>query len=758
MDEKTKNVRSIEEKKNKKQAAGNNYLFVIGIDEYENFDKLNNAVKDAKDFVKVLCDKYGYTTDPAYFYSLYNKQATKEKIEKTFFKLKKKIKKNDNLTIYFSGHGTLDELEQAFWIPVAAEKEEEFTYYDTRSVKNAIADIQSHHTLMIADACFSGNLFVGRYKGVLEEKLKTKISRWGLTSGRAELVSDGRKGENSPFAEALLKVLGENTEEAFAISDLGQAVKHIVGNNQKQTPRCDRLFGVGDEGGEMIFYQQKTEDAKELEALEAAKLSKQACLAYLETPTYSTYRSEVQRLFEAFEEEEFWNKSQHLFSYSDYLNIYPKGKYATEAKKQLAGKGGSEKPAEPEIPEPKDGKRAQVTEKVIAFVRKHKGKWKNYDWMLFTDEMHEQFGASDAYVKSVLDTEIEKKKIELDKKAEQKQIAKRKKEERERKYFVAAKADWENSQDTTGLKKFIASFPKSNFIAEVKKILYPNFTETAAGLSLEMIAIQGGSFMMGSEDGGSDEKPVHEVTVSDFYMGKYELTIAEYLVFCKETDSNYPEWLEKGNEYNIHENGKKKDYYKKRGMQESNENHPITGVSWDNVVAYCEWLSKKTGKTYRLPTEAEWEYAAGGGVETHGRASLKYASNNDRLSSVNLHGDRASLKYAGSNNIDEVAWYDENSDNKTHEVGTKKPNALGLYDMSGNVWEWCQDWFDEDYYKNSPKKNPQGAENGESRVLRGGSWLSCAADSRVALRYSGTPDYSSGNSGCRLSCSLQFTS
>jgi formylglycine-generating enzyme required for sulfatase activity len=159
-------------------------------------------------------------------------------------------------------------------------------------------------------------------------------------------------------------------------------------------------------------------------------------------------------------------------------------------------------------------------------------------------------------------------------------------------------------------------------------------------------------------------------------------------------------------------------------MSLSNTNYPITGVSWNDAKAYCEWLSQKTGKTYRLPTEAEWEYAARGGSKSVG------------------------YKYSGSNNIDEVAWYDGNSGSKTHPVGQKKANELGIYDMSGNVWEWCGDWYGS--YSSSSQTNPIGAASGSNRVFRGGSWYFIAIYCRSANRDDSTPDTRNGSIGFRL--------
>ena len=214
---------------------------------------------------------------------------------------------------------------------------------------------------------------------------------------------------------------------------------------------------------------------------------------------------------------------------------------------------------------------------------------------------------------------------------------------------------------------------------------------------------------MGSNDGEDNEKPIHRVTLSDFAIGKYEVTVGKYLQFCIETNTNWPQWLEKGNNYHV-ETGKD-PYYKDLGYQrKGSENLPIVGVSWNDATAYCQWLSSKTGKNYRLPTEAEWEYAARGGNQSKG------------------------YKYSGSNTIGDVAWYSDKSGSKTHTVGTKGTNELGIHDMSGNVWEWCSDWYDENYYKNSAAQNPKGAQSGSLRVLRGGSWFNSGYYCRSSLR------------------------
>jgi formylglycine-generating enzyme required for sulfatase activity len=216
----------------------------------------------------------------------------------------------------------------------------------------------------------------------------------------------------------------------------------------------------------------------------------------------------------------------------------------------------------------------------------------------------------------------------------------------------------------------------------------PQKTETGKPSNIapeNMVLLAGGTFKMGRSDLSSAEKPVHQVTVSSFYISKYELTQAEWLAVM----GNNP-------------------------CEHKCDNCPVENITWDDANDYCRAKSSKTGRVYRLPTEAEWEYAARGGNKSNGYI------------------------YSGINNIDDVGWFWNNSGGSaTHPVGQKQPNELGLYDMTGNVWEWCSDYFDDNYYSNSPSQNPQGASTGFYRVIRGGGWadFSCPAAVRLNARY-----------------------
>ena len=227
-----------------------------------------------------------------------------------------------------------------------------------------------------------------------------------------------------------------------------------------------------------------------------------------------------------------------------------------------------------------------------------------------------------------------------------------------------------------------------------------DYTESVSGVSFSMKYITGNSFSMGSSE-SDDEKPIHTVRVGNFFMSKYEVTFNEYDAFCDATGRKKP-----------------KDEGWGRGI------HPVIRVSWDDADAYCVWLSKKSGKEYRLPTEAEWEYAAKGGQF---------------------------YKYSGSDNIKEVGWTSKNSSDKTHDVGQLEPNGFGLYDMSGNVWEWCSDWYKE--YPGSSGLTERTVLS--YRVIRGGSWYDTADNCRTTYRYRDSPSFSRIAVGFRVCSSVQ---
>lgn len=219
---------------------------------------------------------------------------------------------------------------------------------------------------------------------------------------------------------------------------------------------------------------------------------------------------------------------------------------------------------------------------------------------------------------------------------------------------------------------------------------------TVNGVSFTMIAVKGGTFQMGNDVGYEWEKPVHQVTLSDYYIGETEVTQELWNAVMGSNPSKFT----------------------------GNMQRPVEMVSWNDCQTFISKLNQLTGKTFRLPTEAQWEYAARGGNKSKGYI------------------------YSGSNEIDEVAWYEYNSGGMTHPVQTKAPNELGIYDMTGNVYEWCTDWYGA--YSSAAQTDPTGPATGSYRDYRGGGWGFSASYCRVAYRVSSTPTYSFSNLGLRL--------
>ena len=228
-------------------------------------------------------------------------------------------------------------------------------------------------------------------------------------------------------------------------------------------------------------------------------------------------------------------------------------------------------------------------------------------------------------------------------------------------------------------------------------------TFEANGVSFTMIPVEGGTFTMGAtsemEDPWESEEPTHQVTLSSYYIGETEVTQALWKAVMGSNPSGF-----------------------------IGDDLPVEMVSWDDCQTFISKLNALTGKRFRLPTEAEWEFAARGGNQSR------------------------HTQYSGSSRIDDVAWYRGNSGGKTHPVKTKQPNELGIYDMTGNVWEWCQDWHGS--YSSNARTNPTGASSGFGRVRRGGGWRNSPGYCRSSGRGYELPGCSDDDLGLRLVLSL----
>ncbi len=267
--------------------------------------------------------------------------------------------------------------------------------------------------------------------------------------------------------------------------------------------------------------------------------------------------------------------------------------------------------------------------------------------------------------------------------------------------YFEAKALFESGQKTRAAKLFERYVNNTGKKGKYYRQSLAYLIKAEEAAKPHMIKVPSGCFQMGSNSGYYFEQPVHRVCVGSFMLGKYEVTQNQWQAVMGDNPSKFKNC---GGEC------------------------PVERVSWHDVQTFIQRLNNQTGEHYRLPTEAEWEYACRSGGRNQ--------------------------KYCGGSNPDSVAWYEGNSGKTTHPVGQKRANGLELYDMSGNVYEWVQDWYNRSYYNNSPKNNPAGASGGSSRVNRGGSWRYGASSQRSASRNGYDPGVRNSDIGFRLARSL----
>ncbi len=293
----------------------------------------------------------------------------------------------------------------------------------------------------------------------------------------------------------------------------------------------------------------------------------------------------------------------------------------------------------------------------------------------------------------------------------------------------------------------------------------------ANSIGQKLVLIPAGEFMMGTAETIEeldtafpgynlkkrshlcDDEKTHRVRITKpFYLGIHEVTIGQFKQFIKDADFKTEAERDGKGGYAIDVKtgkfDKKPEFSWRNPGWVQTDNHPIVNVTWADAVAFCNWLSKKEGKTYRLPTEAEWEYACRAGTKT------RYHSGDDPETLIKV----ANIADASGEKLGKLQYRDwaqfalKGSDGYTHTapVGSFKPNAFGLYDMHGNVWEWCSDWYGEDYYSKSPAEDPKGPERGGMRVRRGGAWHTFPLWVRASFRNNNTPESRYFNLGFRV--------
>ena len=691
--------------------GGVNYLLGIAIDAYQHMPLLYNCKKDAETFIELMLENYQF--EKANVVRVFDQDATLKGMHAAFRGLVEKVTPKDNLVIYFSGHGEYDPLlNEGYWIPVEAHQGSLDEYFSNDMVRRYISSIKSHHTFLISDSCFAGALFeegTGKSGGLRSER---DPSRWGLTAGRKEIVSDGKPGMHSPFADALLYRL-RNNQGSLSVQKLCSDVLEQVEANAFQAPIGEPLRVQGHKNGQFYFHPKRNE-ARAWQAALAAN-SVQAFLDFeAEYPESESVRSgEVDKHIAALEDEVLWQdarRSNTVTAYREYLRRTRLGKYRTEADEAIAGFRRKEEG----VKHTKEAARKVPQESERPWKEEEKPPVKALDWSrlklplsiaviaIVTALVVWQVGKSSKPTAAAVwdctqyyDQCLDKGDYYLVQRGQLWGYADKKGE-----VLMEPRFSEVDSFDANGLALVKES-------GQYKWIDRQGNTKLSFGQAkpLEMVFVNGGKFTMGcTEEQGSecesDENPKHQVTVKDFKIGKYEVTQAEWRAVMGEDPTKL---------YN-------------KGCDQC----PVESISWDDIQEFLKKLNEQTGKGYRLPTEAEWEYAARGGSESKG------------------------YKFAGSNNPEEVAWYMDNakagnengSQGTTRPVGSKKPNELGVYDMSGNVWEAVEDCWHANY-ENAPSGGLAWLKgNGGDcvqRVLRGGSWINSSRGCRVSERHNGLP-------------------
>ncbi len=674
---------------------------IIGISDYKGpkIPDLETPINDATAIAKVLKEKYGFKVR-----LLLDREATKEAIYKGLRNLAASTRPNDSVLIYFAGHGDLDRTyNDGWWIPVDAIGGNPVTYLDNIQVQKAMRSMKARHVLLISDSCYSGTLF-GKARSlprVIDDKyylsLYNEKSRWGMTSGNKTPVSDQGTGGHSVFAYQLIKELEKNDKPFLSTQEIYTRIAPVIANNSEQTPLCRPIVSTGDQGGEFVFVASvKNEPPKTIPNVHQSTIDKETVF------WQSIEDSEDSALFEV------------------YIERFPNGFFAPIAKRKIE---------------------ALKQKKVIASIPVESSKSK-----LFVEVEPRNAGVKILNIKPKFYQGIEL---------------------RPGRYHVEVSAGkyktWEEWVDLSAgeerrIQVTLNPIPEP---VRASKLAAPSAGDTWKDpiTSMEFVWVPGGCFMMGQTEsekqylirrGGEKtydklykhELPRHRVCVDGFWMGRYEVTRGQFRYFVRETGYRTDaEKKGKAQVFNKKTDGKWKElpgYDWKNVGYSQNDSHPVAGISWNDAKAFADWISRKTGRKIQLPTEAQWEYAAWGGVD-----AMRFWGSDDS----------DACRYA--NAADKGHWRGgtfpcDDGYKFTAPAGNYRPNHFGLYDMLGNVWEWCADWHGDDYYSRSPKNNPQGPSRGRQRVLRGGGWGSAPELVRAANRLGSDLDLRSTLVGFRL--------
>ncbi len=683
---------------------------IIGIDTYldPTIPTLTTAAEDAQVIAGVLEKEYGFKTT-----LLLNKQATKGNLYKALRKLVADSKDTDSVLIYYAGHGDLDKVyNDGWWIPTDAVAGDPMSYLDNGQVQKAMRSMNARHVLLISDSCYSGTLFgdTRSIPPVINDKyylgLYSDRSRWGLTSGNREPVSDLGSGKHSIFAGQLIKELKRTDRSFFTIRDIYTRIAPIIANNSEQHPICRPMRGVGDQGGEFVFVRVAGGKAVTNAPLPGTVGVQDAPLPAIKVGmlTVRTQPKQATVYINGVSEGLAPVQIENLDPGTVSLEARKAGYLTQREKARIRANRRTEvlliMEAEPIPPGRLFIRPSPQNAKIrILNIAPHYNEGIELPPGRYHIEVsHKEFKTGRKWIdlRSGEDLVVE---FELNK------------------IFHKLAPPKEIIKEKVVIKKVFVEVPVEVRVevpvpvpAEKDKPIGPTLGTTwqEPTTGMEFVWIEGGCFTMGSpssEQGRDSDEQQHEVCVDGFYLGSKEVTQQQWLKVMAKNPSKF---------------------------KEDNE-LPVEQVSWKKIQKFLREISNDD-YTFQLPTEAEWEYAARAGTDTPFYYGESISSEEVNYDGNHPYGDAPAGDYP----------------RRTTPVGSYPPNAWGLYDMHGNVWEWVRDWYGEDYYASSPRTNPTGAAASWNRVIRGGGWYSYGKGCRSANRdWNGANDHAA-NLGFRV--------
>ncbi len=665
--------------------VGNFCALIIGINDYqdEKISDLKTPVADIKAIAEVLQKNYGFQIDPQKDL-LINRRATRETIINSLRRLAASARPSDNVLIYFAGHGALDKLyNDGWWLPADARADAPSTYIDNIEIQKAMKNMRAQHVLLISDSCYSGTLF-GESRAMpttIDNNyylgLFKEKSRWGMTSGNKTPVEDSGTEGHSLFAYQLLKALHENNKPFVSTQDIYARIAPVISKNSSsgQVPICKPMLATGDQGGQFIF-------------IAANNIRKTVTSPF-------AIKSNI--------------RGTRVYVDERYLGSTPMDTLQIPA--------GSHK------------------------LRLEKEGFTPYERRILiadnTSQAYEVFLQPKALLNgrvSVLTTpeDVHIKILNVSRDFSQGMTLP------PGEYQLEVKAEWYEPHQ----RSFILT-PGENKTLSVRLKRTGPPKKLTNSLGMTFVYIPSGTFVMGSnknEDGRDEDETQHGVTIShSYYMGKTEVTVGQFRKFISET--GYRTDAEINGDVQVWSNSKWKTkddaYWDNPGFGQT-DYHPVTCVSWKDANRFIDWLNQKENQHYRLPTEAEWEYAARAGSFTaifwgdFPSQACEFANVFDRtVVNGRLIGDEKKTPVYPNfskgliHSCSDGYLY-------TSPVAAYKKNRWGLHDMIGNVSEWCQDWYGD--YAAGIITDPKGPSIGKKRVLRGGSWYSGTWKCRSADR------------------------